>query len=330
MTRIVPGSGVIRGYEEATLRLPWHAPGTLANHCWQNVAAMLSGKSPSASTQNAWTTLTGSESAPVAVRNPQVFCAGYSLAAISAFRSGNAPGRLPHTLITPLHMVASHVGVTVGDTVVFVADDNTIHTRTVVGTFYTGPNPNLTTTVSRLNAPLPSSVQPLELMPAEPWVWFNASFAVQPGDPTYPSPRGGRSYSPVVIMKGNPVTGRMTVAGVGFNPTSSFSNQIPHSIMRDWWQTVVGGDSNGPHLLPINGKFVLLSTEDDGSAGLKTGPWTITSSNSANGGFYTGASYVGASLGIGQIVAILGGGYVPAFASLSAFPTYQFNAFAPY
>lgn len=106
--------------------------GTLGAHVNATMTAMVSGKTPSDTTKNLFTSNNYSLSAPAAVRNPNVFTGSIDLSAISIINGSGSGGYIhPAMLISPRHIIgATHYQP--GSTVVFMGADGVMQVANVI------------------------------------------------------------------------------------------------------------------------------------------------------------------------------------------------------
>lgn len=105
------------------------------------------------------------------VRNPNLWCAGYDITAVSPWNS-DLGQKKAGTLITPRHVLfTAHYPVAVGTTVRFVEADGTVHDRTVEArAFHPSYSPPPYTNdycVAVLDSDLPATITPMKILPSD-------------------------------------------------------------------------------------------------------------------------------------------------------------------
>jgi hypothetical protein len=265
--------------------------GTLAAHIYDTFNARINGLTPSDSVQNRWSNF----SARTPNTNcflPQALTTGLVAACSASGAWGDGNGG---AAVTPRHCVfAAHFGVGVNSTICFVTGDGTKITRTVTSLATFGYDIQLAT----LNADLPSSIEPVQLLPA------NYASKLSPGVyPMYYSNRFLGFYGAWVdrdprfcVRLGNIYTSGI-FAGQAFgasqapnfppyvmldprNPSLTLDGRelaARFSLPNSWrnWQAndaaiggMIGyGDSGGPNFLLVNNKVVLLHLNQTSSSG---------------------------------------------------------------
>ncbi|UCV26785.1 hypothetical protein [Ferribacterium limneticum] len=275
-----------------------YAAGSLAWHIDNAIRGMIEGKTGDASTRNLFLTASGGTSAPNYIRNPNLFSGALDLSAITVATAG-----LPAVLISPRHLMVGHATLPNNSQVVFKDSAGDYQTRTVQSSIAVrigGDN-----SVALLNEAV-TSIEPISFLPAT-WANYIPSFRAEAyvDSQLYPIP---------VLNIGRTAATRLRVipSRVSGNNWWTGTMAITPSAFADWGTNhsnpalagVIGGDSNGPVFVPINGKPVLLHCMNFGGLG-------------GSGDFYPAM--------LDQIDAAmtsLGGGYVSTKADITMFPSY--------
>ena len=185
------------------------------------------------------------------VRNPNLWCADVNLTCISPWNSNGANTKAG-TLITPRHVLnAAHYEYNVGNTVRFVAQDGTVHNRTITGKArhpnYLPYTPDLT--IYTLASNLPVGITPCKLMPSN-WT----SYLVH-NISNRPPALGLDQEEKALIID-------FYINGAFLTPTDS--------DRRIFDESKIGGDSGNPAFLIVNGELVLITVWTYGGAGSGT------------------------------------------------------------
>lgn len=230
------------------------AAGSLASHIDAAIRAMASGKSPGASTQAVLTSSSGGHTNPNIVRNASIWTGALDLSAISVYTSAFGSNIFPVVLISPWHIMAGHVGCSPGQSVVFKRPDGAYEIRTVVSQLQL-PDARSTNFVGILSAAI-STITPMKLIPAD-WQAKLPHLA----QPTSQFATDTRSRLHV-LNKGYAAGDWIRALNV-----ISIDTLIAPAYMKlqkstdvtlgPWSSDVIGGDSNGPVFVPINGVPVL-------------------------------------------------------------------------
>ena len=226
------------------------------------------------------------------VRNPNVWCADIvsKLTGISPWNSRGGATRAG-TLITPRHVInAEHYPLLVGDTIRFVAADNTVHTRTVTGKAthptYTPYNPDFR--VYTLNSDLPAAITPCKVAPANIGSYLVNNFQNRP--PALGLDKEEKALA--IVYNGG---------GDFLFPTNA--DRLVFS------ESKISGDSGNPAFLIVDGNLVLLTVWTFGGAG----SGTPVASNLAK---------INAMILAADAQANVSTGYTVTEADFSAYPSY--------
>ena len=199
---------------------------------------------------------TQNHSTPSYVRNPNLWCSQgtpIDLTCISPWNS-NASNRKAGTLITPRHaifVVHSHYYPYLGETWRFVAQDGTVHDRTVTGV-ETHPDydpyyPDLA--VCTFDSDLPVTISPCKMMPAD-----NGSYLVNNTD--------NRPAALLLDQEEKALIGDWRGGGGYYYPTDA--DRLIFS------EAVISGDSGNPSFLIVNDELVLVTCWTYGGSGSGT------------------------------------------------------------
>lgn len=224
---------------------PQYVAGSLGKHVRDAIAAMVSGKTPGAATQSVLTSSSGGWEAPNYVRNASLFTGVLDLSAISVYTEANGNNRYPMVLVTQRHVIGGHAGTYPGKRVVFKAVGGTHEVRTVLAQVRVNKTQG-EDYVGILSAPI-VTITPMKLMPA---TW-------QAKWPSYNTDK----HSLPVLNKGWTAGDRIRIIeNWGFSgAVADFLYLRPASTeFAGWSSNIIGGDSNGPVFVPINGAPVLL------------------------------------------------------------------------
>lgn len=223
-------------------------PGSLAAHVHDACAAMIDGRTPSNPAQLVYNSISGGIDALVATRNAGHIAAAYDLSAISACIGNQTNSQYPGVLVTPQHVWCCHVTRAVGDKVAFVQADGTQHIRTIAAATGVGNSWQL----CRLDSPI-TAITPMRLLPTG---WEACM-------------RPGMLWSDNVQLPALNIAhagGAATLRILQIQSRTNYANgflvgAFGYGQFRPWSSAVVGGDSNGPLMLPINGQLVLVGTQ---------------------------------------------------------------------
>lgn len=286
--------------------------GSLGLHITAAIQAMISGKTPGAATMAACSANNYDTAAPAVTRNAGLFCGGLDLSAISVISGAgreSMPGigyHFPGALISPRHLLGAWHAPHPSPLVWQRADGSYATANILSRARIDGTD----LSVAYLDAAV-TGITPLKLLPAN-WT-------------SYLHTAAARSYAiklPVLSKAVHDMAGAVADRWnlnhvVGFNPAGSVWGEIRHmpcwctyqpTLGTEAWQApILGGDSGGPVLVPINGEAVLLGTYYS----------TTTLPMAANWLAEIGAAMVALASAAGDQ-----GAYTPATISLAGFTTY--------
>lgn len=250
------------------------AVGSLSKHISDNIAAMVSGKTAGDATQFIYSGENYSLSAPVGTRNTGLFTT-LNLAATSFALTGDA--RFPLHLISDRHFIcATHVKPGIGQTVVFLGNDNVFRSATVSAiSLISGAQD---TSVGYLSAAI-TGITPYYFLPST-WKTYL---------PGIDSTLQGQLSMPVLVNLYHDATGRRRLhiiesprQAVGLETWANI-DPFNSKLYTAWHSVIQGGDSGSPVILPITDgtlKPVLINSLLAASGGAMY-PEYITAINSA-------------------------------------------------
>lgn len=221
---------------------------------------------------------TQDHSTPTYVRNVDGWAYDVDLTPISPWNSEGGAHK-GGTLISPCHVLfATHYLPTVGTTIRFVKQDNTVVTRTITAiqslTMTSGYYPDLS--VAKLDSDVPASISFARVLP-DAWA------AKLPTLATKTVPALCTDQEEKLLVR--------DVAAILTSGLKTVSCRVPvDTKRREFYEDAIGGDSGSPCCLVVDGKLVLLTV------------WT-------GGGAGSGTSVQGQRSAINAMMTSLGGGY---------------------
>ena len=194
---------------------------------------------------------TQDHSTPNYVRNSNLWCADIDLTCISPWNS-RAANKRAGTLITPRHVLnAAHYPLYNGDTIRFIEDDGTVHTRTIIGSInhpdYSPYTPDFR--LYTLDSDLPAAISPCKMMPAD-----HGSYLVN-NSRNRPAAFGLDQEEKALIID-------WRGGGSFLAPTDA-----DRAIFNE---NKISGDSGNPSFLILNGSLVLITVWTYGGSGSGT------------------------------------------------------------
>lgn len=223
--------------------------GTLAKHIEDSISAMFAGHTPGAGDQAVLSSSSGGYSSPNHIRNTNIFTGSLDLTSISVYGAAYGSNILPVVLISPRHVIAGHAGTQPGYPWVFKDSAGNYQVRTVssqikiasdFGDNYVGLLDSQITTIT-----------PIKTLPSN-WASYIPSEDHNPGVtylPVLNKAFANGDWIRVLGWYGTPVSS---------NPYPMYLQPHNRAPFSSWTSAVVGGDSNGPVFVPINGNPVLL------------------------------------------------------------------------
>ena len=189
------------------------------------------------------------------VRNTSFFLQGTHAEALTCASPWNSTGgtRRAGTAITPRHAVcASHYPIPVGETIRFIASDNTVITRTVVQAARIFSNGNGTDAwMILLDSDLPASITPCKIFP-DGYETYLPPGATTAAAATLPVLAMDFSENGIALD----IIAELATATV---PTMTFgAPTIPHRLA--FYDPIISGDSGNPIFGVIGSELWLLST----------------------------------------------------------------------
>ena len=192
------------------------------------------------------------------VRNTSFFLQGTHAEALTCTSPWNSrqAGRRAGTAVTARHAVlANHYALYVGDTLRFIASDNTVITRTVVQAariFYSGNDNGTDAWMVLLDSDLPASITPCKLFPDgyETYLPAGATCAAACALPLLAMDFSENGIA-LDLIRGPVVT--------DLSPSMRFgAPTIPHRLA--FYDPIISGDSGNPVFAVIGSELWLLST----------------------------------------------------------------------
>lgn len=183
------------------------------------------------------------QSHPTYVRNTECWVADVDLTCISPWNSSGAVQK-GGVAISPKHVAyATHFPLGIGTTIAFVANDNSVITRTIVTEAIIQDTDCI---IAELNSDLPVSITPAKLV--------NKSDVSKYEYYTIEIPCIGTDQEEKMLIMSAGSMRSFSSGGYFFtwrNPTNDWAG---------WYELYVSGDSGSPIFLLINGSLVLVST----------------------------------------------------------------------
>jgi hypothetical protein len=284
--------------------------GSLGSDIFSEISAMISGKTPSASTQNIYSST--DDVNHVYTRNPNIFTGAVDLTAIPVWSDWDSPpptgsnpyggARFNGILVTPDILIQSnHAYIPNGTTVYFVKNDNTTVSRTITASAHVGVDIQ----VMKLSSAVPSGITPAK-------VFASGSVGISDGTDGTKMTKAAISYAHPLVLFTNQYRSLSIGSAVAFDSDvvaiiqpGQYIYSPNTSQYAGWYLPIASGDSGSPILMVINGQAVALGT------------WYYKS-----GYFPDGASdIVGNISAINAAITSLGGQTLTPV-DLSGFPTY--------
>lgn len=266
VTRIANGSGIVairtppniqsftRTFSNASTVIAdvwtsW-AVNSLAAHVSAAILAMIDSRTPGATTQAVLTSSSGGASSPNHVRNVNLFTGALDLSAISVYGTAYASNKFPVVLISPLHVMAGHVGASPGQQLVFKTAGGAYEVRTVVSQAKVAADYG-DNYVGLLDAEI-TTITPMKLLPTT-WASYVPSWNQTAYLSTFPVLNKGWTDGDYIrVLSAQRVS-------AGYATAKSLLLQPPIAApLQSWSSSIIGGDSNGPVFIPINSQPVLL------------------------------------------------------------------------
>lgn len=223
--------------------------GSLAAHCSNEIDSRITGAMTMATHGKIFTSQNHATASYV--RNSSVWCSDIDLTCISPWNS-NLAAKKAGTLVTPRHILgAAHYQYPLGTVVRFVAMDNTVHDRAVVGVArhpsYTRYYPDLT--IYALDSDLPAAITPCAVMPADWNTYLVKNFENRP-------PALGLDQEEKALI-------------IDFNTLGSFRTPTASDRLI-FHESKIAGDSGNPAFIVVSGELVLVTVWTYGGAGSGT------------------------------------------------------------
>jgi hypothetical protein len=284
----------------------WKA-GSLTKHIDDAIKAMISGKTANATTLDIYTTATGGTAAPNYVRNPSLFTGGLGMEATSCSMD-NDP--FEAVLISPLHVMTSHIFPVAGGNIVFKDSAGNYQTRTITNVSAVGCRLSASDPIDysgfamgKLSAPI-TTIEPLTIVPANLHKYIpslNSATDNEVGIPALAKQHVNGTRMRIKRLSPSRMPTEWYTVGTGTYGVYLAYPSYSDENYNAWSSSIISGDSNSPTFLPINGKAVLMTLQ-----------WQASGSNQFN--------YMIPE--INAVMTALGGGYQATHPDLSMFNTY--------
>lgn len=271
--------------------LSWTA-NSLGAHIEASIRAMTLNKTAGAATQAVLSSSSGGASSPNHIRNTNLFTGALDLTAISIYGTAYSSNMFPVVLISPRHVMAGHAGASPGQQVVFKNSVGAYEVRTVTSQVPVSLNVG-ENYVGLLDSDI-TTITPMKLLPTTWASYLPTLFELNYICKLPVLNKGWTAGDFIRILRASKIIDYyISSYAIVLEP----SNDVEFS---SWSSEIVGGDSNGPVFVPINGEPVLLHCM-----------------NYSNGG----AFYPANSAAIQTAMTSLGAGTLT-YADLSAFTSY--------
>lgn len=225
-----------------------YLPGTLGAHITESLFSMIRNKVAGNATQNRFLSNNHSVVAPAAVRNPYLFTGDLDLTAISIARTSEPGGQYPIALVGPrIAMSADHTRPGPGEKFVFMDLAGGMHVHTVQSSMSIGGDIGLV----YLTAPV-TGITPFKFLPANLGSYIPSGMNAGPFRYFYALPCLFKGAHTVEDATGDDVR----IVGLGYLE-SWFGGGPVDSTFTPWYHHVIGGDSSGPYMLPVQGVAAL-------------------------------------------------------------------------
>lgn len=229
--------------------------GSLGAHITAAMQAMVSGKTPGDATMDACSANNYSTATPAVTRNTGLFCAGLDLTAISVIAGTGYT--FPGALISPRHVLGAWHAPQPSP-LVWKRADGSYATASILSRARID---NCDLSVAYLDAPI-SGITPLPVLPAN---WKTYLFSAGTPNMKLPvlsktvhrpdgSQRDQWNINNIVAIQAAP----FVYGEIAHMPC--WCTYQPTLGTEPWYSKIIGGDSGGPVLVPINGAPVLLGT----------------------------------------------------------------------
>lgn len=248
---------------------------SLGRHVSDTVAALISGKTAQGNTvgpggvQNLWATNNLDLNAPSVTRNSGFFAPGYDWGPVSAITAHNGSGSIIHPalLVTNQHIFSAahyHPGQfdsgapAIGQRIVFVSSAGSIETATIAAIWYDTATDHF---LAYLSNKISNAITPLKIMPSG-WKDYIRSLDTGVGNTIGGIPVFCKViYSPSALQDDRVVIQDLQRVESSASPIARIVVYNPNSSpFHAWSAPIIGGDSGGAILMPVNGALVLLAT----------------------------------------------------------------------
>jgi hypothetical protein len=229
--------------------------GSLAKHCHDQVNSRVGSSMTMAANGMIFSSL--NHNTQIYNRNANLWCADVDLTCASPWNSDftnsntSIVNRKFGTLITPMHVIgAKHQYYEVGKVLRFIAGDNTIHTREIVGKKdYSSAD----ITIYTLDRDVPAAITPCKVLPADWGDYMANNHLTLP--PALSIDQEQKALISSFISARDSYHGTLALAAPADTDQAIFN------------ESKVSGDSGGPSFLIVNGELVLIMTFQYGGGG---------------------------------------------------------------
>jgi hypothetical protein len=239
----------------------WNA-NSLSAYLDSTIRSMIANKTPGAATQAVLSSTSGGVSNPNHIRNANLFTGALDLSAISIYGTAFNCNIFPVVLISPRHVMAGHVGASPGQQVVFKTPSGSYEIRTVISQFEIEPRYG-SDFVGLLDTEI-TTIVPMKLLPPTWASYIPSCTHYEEAYFTTKIPvlnKGWAAGDYIRILEIRSVVA-YTFQGAHmpylWAHDGILGNKPLEPAFQPWSSEIIGGDSNGPIFMPINGEPVLL------------------------------------------------------------------------
>lgn len=219
--------------------------GSLAAHIDASIRTMVASKAPGSATQTVLSSFGGTQEAPAALRNGAIFTGALDLTPISVMRSTQGWNIFPAALITARHIITGHVAPSVGEKFTWLRGDGVFVTKTVLSVQRISEASG-EDYVALLDTAV-AGITPMLLMPTT-WGTKLPSMNQRPGLLQVLN-KGYAAGDFIRVLENFPFSSDATWLGL---------RKSTDATLAAWSSDIIGGDSDGPVFVPVNGVPVLL------------------------------------------------------------------------
>ena len=229
--------------------------GSLAKHCQDQVNSRVDSSMTMEANGMIFSAL--NHTTQVYTRNENLWCADIDMTCASPWNSdftnynSSTVNRKFGTLVTPMHVLgAKHQYYEVGTILRFIAGDDTIHTREIVGK---EDYATADLTIYTLDRDVPAAITPCKVLPSD-WGDYMANNSLTLPPALSIDQEQKELISSFISARGS-YTGTLALAAPADTDQAIFN------------ESKVSGDSGGPSFLIVNGELVLIMTFHYGGGG---------------------------------------------------------------